>query len=323
MDAELAARFKIKPEEMMPWNYDSPFFQAPSPSPKLDLDEFYKGKTKEDIIEIAKKFYNDVDLPIDDIVKNSDLYGRPGKQQHAFCMSLDQRGDARALLNVVPNEYWMDTVLHEMGHGLDNTYTDVTLPFNIREAAHAFTTEAVAMIFGALAKNPVWLVNYTGAKPERVKEIEPDALEQRKREQLMFARWALVMLNFEKALYENPDQDLNKLWWDMVERFQMLKRPQGRNAADWAAKIHFTIAPVYYHNYQLGELLAAQIRATLVKMANHQGPSYTMNYGQHKEFGQFFKDKIFKPCQTYPWPEFVEKALGEKLNPKYFADELK
>ena len=37
----------------------------------------------------------------------------------------------------------------------------------------------------------------------------------------MFARWALVMLHFEKALYANPEQDLNKLWWDIVERYQL------------------------------------------------------------------------------------------------------
>jgi peptidyl-dipeptidase A len=50
-------------------------------------------------------------------------------------------------------------------------------------------------------------------------------------------------------MYENPDQDLNKLWWDMVERYQLLKRPPGRNAPDYGSKIHIVSAPVYYHNY--------------------------------------------------------------------------
>ena len=77
--------------------------------------------------------------------------------------------------------------------------------------------------------------------------------------QLIFARWAMVMYNFEKELYANPDQDLNKLWWDTVEEYQLVKRPAGRNAPDWAAKIHFSIAPCYYHNYMLGELLASQL----------------------------------------------------------------
>lgn len=131
------------------------------------------------------------------------------------------------------------------------------------------------------------------------------------------------MLNFEKSFYENPDQDLNKLWWDCVERYQYLKRPEKRNSPDWASKIHFVIAPVYYHNYQLGELFAAQIRATLVKLTKHQGPAYTMDIGASKEIGTFFKDQILKPSNTLPWPEFVKKATGEPLTATYFAEELK
>jgi peptidyl-dipeptidase A len=323
MDSELAARFKIKPEEMMPWHYDNPFFQAAPPSDKIDLDEFYQKKKKEEIIKIAKKFYSDIGLPIDDIVEKSDIYERKGKQQHAFCISLRMEGDACSLLNIKPTAEWMDTTLHEMGHGVYCKYANLSLPINLRDAAHTFTTEAVAMLFGALAKNPIWMITYAGADEKRIKEVEEAVLEQRRREQLIFARWTLVMLNFERALYENPDQDLNTLWWDMVERFQMLKRPEGRNAADWASKIHFSTAPVYYHNYMLGELMAAQLRGALVKLAKHEGPAYTLDYSKHKTFGDFFKEKIFKPGMTDPWPKFVKDATGEALTAKYFADEVK
>ncbi len=72
MDGELAKRFKVKPEEMMPWHYDNPFFQAAPPSDKIDLDEFYKDKKKEDIIVIAQKFLSDIGLDTESIVKNSD-----------------------------------------------------------------------------------------------------------------------------------------------------------------------------------------------------------------------------------------------------------
>ncbi len=73
------------------------------------------------------------------------------------------------------------------------------------------------------------------------------------------------MFHFEQALYKNPEQDLNTLWWDLVEKYQLIKRPTGRSESDWAAKIHFTMAPVYYHNYMLGELLASQFHVYIVK----------------------------------------------------------
>jgi peptidyl-dipeptidase A len=322
LDGELARRFGIAPGEMMPWHYDNPFFQAAPPSAAIDLDEFYRPMKKEDLVELAVRFFNDIGLPIEDILARSDLYEREGKDQHAFCEDMDRKGDVRILVNLRPTAEWMDTLLHENGHAVYDKWLDRSLPFNLRQANHAFTTEGVAMLFGALAKNPSWIAAYTGADRQRVEAMSKAILEQRRREQLIFCRWTLVMLHFEKELYENPDQDLNRRWWDYVERFQYLNRPKGRDEPDWAAKPHFTIAPVYYHNYQLGELFAAQLRGSLAKLAGHEGPTATLSFNGRKDFGRFLEEKIFKPGKIKPWPEFVKEATGEALTAKYFAAEL-
>ena len=306
----------------MPWHYTNPFFQAAPPSEAVDMDEFYKGKQKEDIVELAKKFYADIDIDITPIATRSDFYEREGKDQHAFCITIDRMEDVRTLLNVKPTADWMETMLHEMGHAVYYHGINKELPFNLRDSAHIFTTEATAMLFGALGGNPVWLTGYAGADEKRVKAVEAAILEQRRREQLIFVRWGLVMLNYEKALYANPDQDLNKLWYDMVEKYQSLTRPPKRVAPDWAAKPHFTSSPVYYHNYVLGELFAAQVRTTMAKMVNHTGPASSMSFNGRKEFGQFMKDKVFRPGMSQPWPDFVKAATGEPLTPAAFAAEV-
>jgi len=316
LDAELARRFDIVSAELMPWHYDNPFFQTAPPSEKVDVDEFYESKTKEDIVEIARKFYAGIGLPIEEILKRSDLYERPGKDQHAFSTNIDREGDVRTLLNIKPNTEWMDTMLHEQGHAVYDLYIDDSLPYNLREPAHIFTTEGIAMLFGALSKTPDWIAAHTGADAKRVEEVAEAIGEQRRREQLIFARWALVMLHFEKALYEHPDRDLNTLWWDYVERYQALARPPSRSKPDWAAKPHFTRAPVYYHNYMLGELFAAQLRHTLQEKAG--GGAF---YAQ-PDIGPFLKEKVFVPGARWPWPEFVEKVTGEALSAKYFAEEV-
>jgi peptidyl-dipeptidase A len=323
MDAELAARFGTKVEELMPWHYDNPFFQAAPPSAKLDLDELYKGKKKEDVVAMASKFYTDIGIDTAAILGRSDLYERKGKDQHAFCIAIDREGDVRVLTNVKPTAEWMDTMLHELGHAVYYQLLDFSLPFNLRESAHIFTTEAVAMLFGALAKNPTWISSYVGADQKKVEAMAPEIYEQRRREQLIFARWALVMLHFEKALYANPDEDLNKLWWDQVERFQRLKRPPGRNLPDWAAKPHFTIAPVYYHNYLLGEVFAAQLRFTLAKAAKHQGTPQTLEWAGRKQLGELMTRKVFKPGMRLKWPAFVKEATGEALSARHFAAEVR
>ena len=323
LDEELSRRFEAEPEEMMPWHYDNPFFQAAPPSAKVDLDEFYEDGKKEDIVKLAVKFFGDVGLPIEEIVARSDLYEREGKDQHAFSISIDRAGDVRTLLNIKPTAEWMDTMLHEQGHAVYDVGVDRSLPYNLREPAHAFTTEGVAMLLGALGKNPTWMIGYAGADRKRVGKLEEAIYEQRRREQLIFARWTLVMLHFERALYEDPGQDLNKLWWDFKERFQGLRRPANRDRPDWAAKPHFTIAPVYYHNYMLGELFAAQVRRVLADLVGHTGPNATLSFNGRKQFGTLLKQRVFKPGKSKPWPEFVRSVTGEPLSPKHFAAEVR
>jgi peptidyl-dipeptidase A len=119
-------------------------------------------------------------------------------------------------------------------------------------------------------------------------------------------------------MYENPDQDLNKLWWDMVEQYQLIKKPAGRDKPDWASKIHIATYPCYYHNYMLGDLLAAQLNAYLEEnIVGEKEPSYTGN----PEMGEYLVEKVFKPGSRYYWNEMIERATGEKLTARHYAEQ--
>ena len=62
---------------------------------------------------------------------NSDFFEREGKDQHAFCITIDRGADVRMLLNVKPTADWMDTMLHESGHAVYYKFIDRSLPFNL------------------------------------------------------------------------------------------------------------------------------------------------------------------------------------------------
>jgi peptidyl-dipeptidase A len=156
------------------------------------------------------------------------------------------------------------------------------------------------------------MIRFAGIDSKTVNEVAEALRKQRQREQLIFCRWTIVMLRFEKTLYENPDADLKRLWWEMVTRYQLLRRPEGRNSGDWASKPHFVIAPVYYHNYMLGELFAAQLRQSLGKAFINDDP----------KIGKILTDKVFFPGAKYHWEKFVEQATGNQLSPKAFSNEL-
>ncbi len=316
LDRMLAARYGVKPEDLMPWHYHDPFFQETPMVYNLDLDVYYEGK---DVKELATRFYDGIGLPIEPILARSDLYEREGKNPHAFETDIDREGDVRLLCNLKNDEYWMETILHESGHGAYDKYRDPGLPYLLRQPAHIFATEAVAMFFGRLSRNPAWMQQMLGLSDAQRTDIEKVSDRYAQLKQLIFARWAMVMYNFEKALYADPDQDLNKLWWDTVEKYQMLKRPPQRNAPDWAAKIHFTIAPCYYHNYMLGEMLASQFHHTLVTQVLKLKSDRNVSYVGQKQAGEFFRSKVFSIGATYRWDAMVERATGEPLTPKYFV----
>src|SRR6478672_11886932 len=112
---------------------------------------------------------------------------------------------------------------------------------------------------------------------------------------LIFSRWCQVMLRFEQGMYENPDQDLNKLGWDLVERYQMLRRPPGRNAPDYGSKIHIVSAPVYYHNYMMGELFASQVHHAIARKVYDNAAPKGVVYVNNPEVGAFMQRYVFEP----------------------------
>jgi oligoendopeptidase F len=84
--------------------------------------------------------------------KKTSLYAREGKYQSAYSFDINLNGETRVLLNLEPTAGWMHAALHELGHALYCDGIDRRLPVNLRDAAHPFTTEAAAMLFGALGE---------------------------------------------------------------------------------------------------------------------------------------------------------------------------
>jgi len=319
LDSILADQYGIGVEGMMPWHYHDPFFQEGPMVYEVNLDKYFENQ---DVKELAQKFYNGINLQVADILARSDLYEKPGKNPHAFCTSIDRKEDVRILANIKQNESWMETMLHELGHAVYDKYIDKSLPFLLREPAHIFTTEAIAMLFGRLSRNADWLQDMLDLSDEERDEIASVVQKSLRLRQLVFARWCQVMFHFEQELYKNPDQDLNTLWWDLVEKYQLVKRPTGRTEPDWAAKIHFTMAPVYYHNYMLGELLASQLHAYVVKNVLKLESDDGVSYMNENIVGNYLKNRIFSAGTKHPWNEMITQATGENLTAKYFVDQF-
>jgi peptidyl-dipeptidase A len=316
IDTKLATNVGKKMEDLMPWDYHDPFFQESPAVFDANIDEPF---AKADILALCRDFYKGIGLPIDDVIARSDLYEKKGKSPHAFCTDIDRDGDVRVLGNIVPNEYWAGTMLHELGHSVYSSKNiPKTIPYVLRSESHILTTEGVAMQFERFSKSRRWLEKM-GVKVPDPEKFDVAAEKVRKNQLLIFSRWCQVMLRFEKAMYEQPDQDLNKLWWDLVEKYQGLKRPVGRIAPDYGSKIHICSAPVYYHNYMMGQLFASQVHATITNELYGGADPVNVIYVGEPKVGAFMKKRVFEPGRTLDWRGLTKFATGAELSPKAFA----
>jgi peptidyl-dipeptidase A len=322
LDARLAKRYKVKAEELRPWHYHDPFFQDTPAVLDVDIDAPFRSA---DLLALCRDFYAGVGLPIDRVIAASDLYEKKGKSQHAFCTDIDREGDVRVLANVRPNHQWASTLLHEFGHSVYSTNTNnipAALPYVLRLESHILTTEGVAMMFERLSNRAAFLEKMKVAVADP-KAFDAAAAKSLRYHLLIFSRWCQVMLRFEKGMYENPDQDLNKLWWDLVEKYQGLKRPEGRNAPDYASKVHIVSAPVYYHNYMMGELFASQVHHAIARDVYKNADPNAVVYVGNKAVGEFMKQRVFGPGRTMSWNELTKHATGAPLNAKAFAADFR
>lgn len=300
INASLSARFNTK--QVGPWAWSDPFCQE-DPLDNVELDQLVEGV---DIPKAAIRFYDRLGMDVRPVLERSDLFEREGKCQHAFCINIDRGNDVRTLNNVRASMKWLDTVLHELGHAVYELYFDPSLPWLLREPPHMITTEAMALIAGRQAsrgQNLRFLVNPSPAKEAILKKSDLSL----KRHQLIFSRWVLVMTAFESELYRDPAQDLNTLWWNLVQKYQQIEAPPRKGKFDWACKYHIGLAPVYYFSYLLGEMFASSIQECLEEQFND-------SYLSTKEAGRFLQEKLYAPGNRMPWSDLVRHVTGKPLS---------
>ena len=310
LDERLAARFECPVAALQPWHYPDPFFQEVPAEGGVDLDPLFVNA---DLVELSRRTFDGIGLETRGVLERSDLLPREGKCQHAFCIDVDRSGDVRVLANVVPGQYWMDTMLHELGHATFDLGFDASLPWALRNC-HLVLTEGIAIMLGRLASDADWLEQVLEVSSDSVAGIADDLRAARAAELLVFTRWVLVMTNFERSLYADPESDLDARWWELVERYQLVTPPRDRSKPDWAAKIHVACAPVYYHTYLYGQIVASQLAATLQRECG--------GIVDRPAAGRLLTERVFAPGMSVRWDQLIEQATGEPLTATYFGREI-
>jgi peptidyl-dipeptidase A len=221
-------------------------------------------------------------------------------------MSVQADGsDVRTLNNLTRSHHWTGVLLHELGHALAAEYADRSLPQRLVLWPNGIIAETESQTIDRIANDARWLHEVVGIGAGRADRLADEMRQRARLSQLILTRWSLVQAHFELALHRDPEQNLRALWWDLVERFQMIPRPEGRDEPDWAAKIHNANFPGHYYVYILGELVVSQLNRALVEQVGGL-------YG-HAQAGPFLRDRLYRLGARHDWEETARRATGAPL----------
>lgn len=261
----------------------------------------------EQIVNISRNAYTGMGYDIDNMPITLDLFPRKNKNTHGFCFDIQAGKDARILANLTNNASSIDTLCHELGHCVYHIGISTDIPF-LDQNAYPAMTEAVAMMMGDLQQKEDILKGVV--KDDVLDEFKAD----HKKSECKFINRSMLIIGFEKSMYENPDQNLPKLWHDLKVKYTGANEDEELNN-EWATIPHYLSHPAYYQNYFRADLMKAQ-------MYNHLHNELG-NITENKNTAKYLNDNLFRYGMSMEENELIEKFTGEPLSSKALCENLK
>jgi peptidyl-dipeptidase A len=332
----LARRFKQPvPAERIPahWIGNRWAQEWPGMAEGIDLDVYFKGRSKEWIVQQAENFYTSIGMPPlpKSFWEKSDLYALPPgstrkKNTHATAWHIDRATDVRSLMSIEPNSYWFGTAHHELGHVYYYmAYTNDKVPSILREGANRAFHEAVGDLIAIAAGQEPYL-RQIGVVPPSAKIDPMQYLLNSAFAEIVFLPWAAgTMTHFEHDLYEKnlPPDQFNRRWWEMVAQYQRVEPPghRGEQFCDGCTKTHIIDDAAQYYDYAMAYLIKYQLHDYIARKILKQDPR-SCNYYGNKEVGAWL-NQILSLGATVDWRTLMKEKTGEDLSSRAILEYYK
>lgn len=283
--------------------------EASSQATPLDEKGINEVLINQDIVSISKTMYKNMGYDIDKLEKEGkitlDLFARKGKNTHGFCFGVEAGKDSRILANLINNVTSLDTLNHELGHCVYDLGISTELPFLDRRASSPAVTEAVAMMMGDIIKTENVL-----------DKIVPDELLERfkmthKEDEASFVAKSLLIIDFEREIYTNPEQNPAELWNNLNKKY--LNR-ENELDNEWVSIPHYLSHPAYYQNYFRANLMKVQIYNYLKSVLG--------NITENNKSAEFMDKNIFELGASVEEYDLIKQLTGEEFSAKEFCNNL-
>ncbi|MDA3881548.1 MAG: hypothetical protein PF436_14250 [Prolixibacteraceae bacterium] len=292
-EQDICTWYNITPGEISPAHYSRAINRFLIP------ESWQKEYEKDSLIDIVEQYFAIGNFEPGNLDRQSDIWYEKEKINQAFFFCADaDKHDYRIYANVKPNTQGLYILLHELGHLVHFKYVDNSIPYLLREP-NIISTEAIAGYFTNKLHNSPTLRSMAGLPDNHITEYYP---ELKNPYQLYMLRFLARNTMFEKKAFENPEQDFNKLWWDLTEEYMLFRYNKDKDIPEWVTSRHLIYASGVNATYLYASGIAAQLEHYFPDK-NMQSLCEFMKYGN-----------------ALSWEELLLTTTGENLNIDYLID---
>ncbi len=300
------------------WDNLYPLLKPQGQNTSLDVGEVLKER-KVDAVQMtrfAEGFYTSLGmekLPAS-FYENSMLV-KPRDREvvcHASAWDIDTLTDVRIKMCINPTTEDFTTIHHELGH----IYYDLAYrkqPGLFKNGANDGFHEAIGDTI-ALSMTPEYLkkIGLLNEVPDPSQDI--GVLLHRALEKVAFLPFGYLVDQWRWQVYSGKvePKDYDKLWWELREKYQGIKRPAAmeENGFDAGAKYHVP-ADTPYARYFVAHILQFQFHRALCREAGYTGPLNRCSIFENKKAGAKYQ-AMLSMGQSRPWPEALKQVAGEE-----------
>ncbi|MBV1774248.1 M2 family metallopeptidase [Burkholderiaceae bacterium DAT-1] len=299
------------------WENIYPILKPSTTRSDYDLSKVLEERkiSAQDMVKIGEGFYTSLGMEkLPASFYERSLFVKPQDREvvcHASAWDIDQLEDVRIKMCIRPTEEEFITIHHELGHiYYDLAYRKQANLF--RGGANDGFHEAIGDTI-ALSITPEYLkkIGLMDANAEAGDEITP--LLQQALKKIAFLPFAYLVDNWRWQVYGGKvkPEDYDKVWWQLREQYQGVKRPVPATAGGFDAGAKFHVASdTPYARYFLAHILQFQFQRALCKEAGYSGPLNRCSIYGNKAAGAKYQAMLTLGTSK-PWPEALKTLTGE------------
>lgn len=299
------------------WENLYPIVKPQTQTSSIDVADALKSKNidAKAMTQFGEKFYTSLGMEkLPESFWQKSLFTKPRDREvvcHASAWDLDNLTDVRIKMCITPTAEDFLTIHHELGH----IYYDLAYrkqPFLFKGGANDGFHEAIGDTV-ALSVTPEYL-NKLGL----LKDV-PDAsqdigvLLDRALQKVAFLPFGYMVDQWRWKVYSGQAKpaDYDKVWWELREKYQGVKRPapMEANGFDAGAKYHVA-ADVAYSRYFIAHILQFQFHRALCREAGYVGPLNRCSIYENKKAGEKYQAMLSMGASR-PWNEALKVVTGE------------